>query len=64
MFNGHKYFSLQMLAIFYNSHSKLLFVKQTIYQRELEQKINQMLSGNGNVDICILLEILNKKMKR
>ncbi len=31
---------------------------------ELEQKINQMLSGNDNVDICTLLEILNKKMKR
>lgn len=28
---------------------------------ELEQKINQMLSGNNNVDICTLLEILNKK---
>lgn len=31
---------------------------------ELEQKINLMLSGNDNVDICTLLEILNKKMKR
>lgn len=31
---------------------------------ELEQKINQMLSGNDNVDICTLLEILNKKMKQ
>lgn len=31
---------------------------------ELEQKINQMLSGNNNVDICTLLEILNKKMKQ
>lgn len=30
---------------------------------ELEQKINQVLSGNDNVDICTLLEILNKKMK-
>lgn len=26
--------------------------------------ISQMLSGNDNVDICTLLEILNKKMKR
>ena len=31
---------------------------------ELEQKINRMLSGNDNVDICTLLEILNKKMNR
>ena len=31
---------------------------------ELEQRISQMLSGNDNVDICTLLEILNKKMKR
>ncbi len=31
---------------------------------ELEQKINQILSGNDNVDICTLLEILNKKMKQ
>lgn len=26
--------------------------------------ISQMLSGNYNVDICTLLEILNKKMKK
>ncbi len=31
---------------------------------ELEQKINPLLSGIDNVDICTLLEILNKKMKR
>lgn len=31
---------------------------------ELEQKINQILSGNDNVDICTLLEISNKKMNR
>lgn len=31
---------------------------------ELEEKINKVLSGNDNVDICTLLEILNKKMKR
>ena len=29
---------------------------------ELETKINAMLSGNSNVEICALLEILNKKM--
>ncbi len=28
----------------------------------LETKINKILSGNNNVDICTLLEILNKKM--
>lgn len=31
---------------------------------ELEQKINAILSGNSNVEICTLLEILNKKMKQ
>ena len=29
---------------------------------ELEAKINEILSGNSNVDICTLLEVLNKKM--
>ena len=31
---------------------------------ELEAKINAILSGNSNAEICTLLEILNKKMKR
>lgn len=31
---------------------------------ELEKKINGILWGDNNVDICTLLEILNKKMKR
>lgn len=31
---------------------------------ELEAKISAILSGNSNVEICALLEILNKKMKR
>jgi len=31
---------------------------------ELEQKINAILSGNSNIEICTLLEILNKKMKQ
>lgn len=30
---------------------------------ELEAKINTILSGNSNVEICALLEILNKKIK-
>jgi hypothetical protein len=28
---------------------------------ELEEKINKILSGNSNVDVCVLLEILKKK---
>ena len=31
---------------------------------ELEKKINQLLSGDNNVDVCTLLSILNKKMKK
>lgn len=31
---------------------------------ELEAKINEILSGNSNVDICTLLEVLNKKMTK
>lgn len=31
---------------------------------ELEKKISQLLSGDTNVDVCTLLSILNKKMKR
>ncbi len=31
---------------------------------ELEAKISAILSGNSNAEICALLEILNKKMKR
>lgn len=30
---------------------------------ELEDKINRILSGNNNVDVCTLLSLLNKKMK-
>ena len=30
---------------------------------ELEEKINRILSGNNNVDVCTLLSLLNKKMK-
>lgn len=30
---------------------------------ELEEKINRILSGNTNVDVCTLLSLLNKKMK-
>ena len=29
---------------------------------KLEAKINAILSGNSNVEICTLLEVLNKKM--
>lgn len=29
---------------------------------ELEARINEILSGNSNLDICTLLEVLNKKM--
>ena len=31
---------------------------------ELEDKINKILSGNDNLDVCTLLSILNKKIKR
>jgi hypothetical protein len=31
---------------------------------DLEQKINKLLSGDTNVDVCTLLSILNKKMKQ
>ena len=31
---------------------------------ELEKKINQLLSGDNNVDVCTLLSILNKKMNK
>jgi hypothetical protein len=30
---------------------------------DLEKKINQLLSGDNNVDVCTLLSILSKKMK-
>ena len=30
----------------------------------LEKKINQLLSGDNNIDVCTLLSILNKKMKK
>lgn len=30
---------------------------------ELEEKINRILSGNNNIDICTLLSLLTKKMK-
>ena len=29
---------------------------------DLEKKINKLLSGNNNIDVCTLLSILNKKM--
>jgi hypothetical protein len=31
---------------------------------ELEREINKILSGNNDVEICALLEVLNKKMTR
>ena len=31
---------------------------------ELEKKINKLLSGDNNIDVCTLLSILNKKMKK
>jgi hypothetical protein len=31
---------------------------------ELKAKISAILSGNSNAEICALLEILNKKLKR
>lgn len=31
---------------------------------ELEEKINQILSGDNNIDVCTLLAILNKKMNK
>ena len=31
---------------------------------ELEKKINQLLSGDNNIDVCTLLSILDKKMKK
>jgi hypothetical protein len=31
---------------------------------ELEKKINQLLSGDTNIDVCTLLSILNKKMNK
>ena len=31
---------------------------------DLEKKINKLLSGDTNIDICTLLSILNKKMKK
>ena len=32
--------------------------------KELEKKINQLLSGDNNIDVCTLLSILDKKMKK
>jgi hypothetical protein len=31
---------------------------------DLEKKINKLLSGDTNIDVCTLLSILNKKMKK
>ena len=31
---------------------------------ELEERVNALLSGNDNVDVCTLLSILNKKMNK
>lgn len=31
---------------------------------DLEQKTNILLSGDNNVDVCTLLDILNKKLNK
>jgi len=31
---------------------------------DLEKKINKLLSGDTNIDVCTLLSILNKKMNK
>ena len=31
---------------------------------DLEKKISKLLSGDNNVDVCTLLAILNKKLKK
>lgn len=38
--------------------------KDKLKAAELEKKINQLLSGDNNVDVCTLLSILNKKIKK
>ena len=42
----------------------VLSEKEKKRSADLEAKINQLLSGDQNVDVCTLLSILNKKMKR
>ena len=42
----------------------LLPEKDKTKAEELEKKISQLLSGDNNVDVCTLLSILNKKMKK
>ncbi len=38
--------------------------KDKLKASELEKKINQLLSGDNNIDVCTLLSILDKKMKK
>ena len=43
--------------------SYILPETQRVKTEELEQKINQILSGDENLDVCTLLRILNTKIK-
>ena len=42
----------------------LLPEKDKAKAEELEKKISLLLSGDNNVDVCTLLSILNKKIKK
>lgn len=42
----------------------ILSEKDKTKSEALEKKINKLLSGDTNVDVCTLLSILNKKMKQ
>lgn len=47
----------------YRTQTYILPEKDRQRSSEMEKKINQILSGDTNVDICTLLSMLNKKMQ-
>jgi hypothetical protein len=47
----------------YRNQTYILSAKDRKRSSEIERKIDQILSGDNNIDICTLLSILNKRMK-
>ena len=52
------------IAINIRTQTYVLPEKDKSKADELEKRISQLLSGDNNVDVCTLLSILNKKMKK
>lgn len=71
-FSGHESFPCKTLWLKKEARNSRTSIRTQTYilsekdkkrVSELETEINKALSGNSDIEICTLLEMLNKKMK-